>query len=161
MKITSYSMSFHGELLKRGFWLYVWDIRTEDVQYLYVGRTGDSSSCNAASPFQRIGQHLDFRENAKGNSLAKQLRKVSILPECCTFEMLAIGPLFPEQENFDGHKPIRDIVGSLESALADHLRSKGYSVIGNHFSSQELDNQLWDQVVKIADNKFVVISKSP
>lgn len=122
MKLTSYSMSFHGELLQRGFWLYVWDIRTGNERHLYVGRTGDSSSCNAASPFQRIGQHLDFRVNAKGNSLAKQLRGVSVRPECCSFDMLAIGPLFPEQEDFTAHKPIRDQVGSLESALADHLK---------------------------------------
>lgn len=40
-KVTSYSMSFDGELLKRGFWLYVWDIRTATERHLYVGRTGD------------------------------------------------------------------------------------------------------------------------
>jgi hypothetical protein len=63
--LNSYAMSFHDELLQRGFWLYVWDIRAGSERRLYVGRIGDSSSPNAASPFQRIGQHLDFRENAR------------------------------------------------------------------------------------------------
>ena len=113
-KLTSYSMSFHGDLLKRGFWLYVWDIRTASERHLYVGRTGDSSSCNAASPFQRIGQHLDSRANAKGNALAKQLKKLAADPALCAFDMTAIGPLFPEQADFEAHKPIRDRVVLLK-----------------------------------------------
>ena len=44
-----------GKLLKRGFWVYVWKIITKDDQvFYYVGRTGDSSSCNAALPFSRM-----------------------------------------------------------------------------------------------------------
>jgi hypothetical protein len=30
---------------------------------LYVGRTGDSSSPDAQSPFNRMGQHLAFAKN--------------------------------------------------------------------------------------------------
>ena len=74
-------MSFQGEVLERGFWLYIWEIVNGSNRYFYVGRTGDSSSAHAASPFNRIGQHLDFRENAKGNSLAKRLNEVGINPE--------------------------------------------------------------------------------
>ena len=106
-ELTSYSMSFHGEFLERGFWLYVWDIRTGTERHLYVGRTGDGSSPNAASPFQRIGQHLDFRDKAKGNSLARQLKAVATNPSVSSFEMVAVGPLFPEQQTFELHKPFR------------------------------------------------------
>lgn len=113
MMLNSYEMTFVGSLLERGFWLYVWDIRQKENRYLYVGRTGDSSSANAASPFNRIGQHLDFRTNAKGNALGRQLRNIDVQPSQCTFEMLAIGPIFPEQATFELHKPIRDTVGAL------------------------------------------------
>ena len=65
MVINGFEMGFEGEVLQRGFWLYVWKIAYDQETYLYIGRTGDSSSPNASSPFNRIGQHLDFRENAK------------------------------------------------------------------------------------------------
>jgi hypothetical protein len=67
--LKSYSMMFDGHLLNRGFWLYVWDIKGSISHHVYVGRTGDSSSCHASSPFNRIGQHLDPRATAKGNAL--------------------------------------------------------------------------------------------
>ena len=91
-----YNMSFDGKVLKRGFWLYIWKIisSTSKKEYLYIGRTGDSSSHNAASPFHRIGQHLNFSKNAKGNSMAKHLREAGVDPLDCKYEMFAIGPVF-------------------------------------------------------------------
>jgi hypothetical protein len=132
-------MSFQGELLQRGFWLYIWSIHSERGHYIYVGRTGDSSSCNAGSPFHRISRHLNFSPNAKGNSISKQLRAIQINPVECIFDMLAIGPLFPEQSDIQTHKSIRDIVGALEFNLAKYMAGKGYTVIGNHYSKSELD----------------------
>ena len=158
-ELKSYSMSFHGELLQRGFWLYVWDIRTGRERHLYVGRTGDSSSPNAASPFERIGHHLDFRETAKGNSLVRQLKTVAANPSACSFEMLAVGPLFPEQQTFEAHKPFRDRVGALEDALAKWLRDRGYNVIGTHSSSQTAEPELWREVCRIVDSKFPDVRK--
>jgi hypothetical protein len=159
-KLTSYSMSFDGELLQRGFWLYVWEIRTGTERHLYVGRTGDSSSPNAASPFQRIGQHLDSRENAKGNSLARQMKTVAVAPSSCAFEMIALGPLFPEQKTFDAHKPVRDRVGALEAALAQRLLERGYSVIGSHSSKHNPEPEFWQEICRIVDNKFPAVRKS-
>ena len=53
------TFSFSGSLLQRGFWLYVWQVTTADGrEVLYVGRTGDSSSPHAQSPFNRLSQHL-------------------------------------------------------------------------------------------------------
>jgi hypothetical protein len=55
-------LSIPGALLERGFWLYVWEVLTEDGNtVLYVGRTGDSSSAHAQSPFNRLSQHLGNR----------------------------------------------------------------------------------------------------
>ena len=151
-------MSFDGALLNRGFWLYVCDIQTPTIRYLYVRRTGDSSSPNAASPFQRIGQHLDLSPSAKGNSIAKRLMEKGVDPLLCTFRMLAVGPLFPEQETFGEHVMYRDKIASLETALADHLRQKGYDVLGVHTPGADLDATLLDQVLRVVDEQFPILS---
>jgi len=146
-------MSFHGELLRRGFWLYVWDIRTGDERHLYVGGTGDGTFGDTSSPLQRVAQHLDFRESAKANSLAKQLKTVAIEPSLCSFELTALGPLFPERSEED--KAFHDRVAALEAMLARHLRERGYSVIGAHSSRRAPDPEIWAQVCEIIGKKFV------
>jgi hypothetical protein len=140
-------MEFNGRLLKRGFWLYVWDIKEDRKHHLYVGRTGDSSSPNASSPFRRIGQHLDSSLNAKGNALGRQLENAGIDPEACTFEMTAIGPIFNEQKTMSEHKPLRDKTAALERALADELKRRGYNVLGTHPRAEEPDPALFKQVI--------------
>ena len=145
-------MEFSGKLLKRGFWLYVWDIKQDKQRHLYVGRTGDTSSANASSPFRRIGQHLDTRLNAKGNALGRQLKSAGVKPETCTFEMTAIGPIFEEQKTMSEHKPRRDQTAALERALADELRDRGYHVLGNHPRTGRPDEDLLQEVIaKIRD----------
>ena len=141
-------MEFSGKLLKRGFWLYVWDVKEEDkARHLYVGRTGDSSSPTTSSPFRRIGQHLDSSVNAKGNALCRQLKQANINPENCTFEMTAIGPIFDEQEDMPMHRPLRDKTAALESGLADELKRWGYRVLGTHPRPTEPDPNLFHQVI--------------
>lgn len=150
----SYTMSFKGNVLIRGFWLYIWKIQTAQELYLYVGRTGDSSSANASSPFARIGQHLDFKPHAKGNSIAKQLKKIYIEPCKCSFDMIAIGPLFPEEDNFEAHKSIRDKMARLECELAGYLKNHNYNVLGNHNSKKKLDEKLFSQITSIVKLHF-------
>jgi hypothetical protein len=70
MNLTLYKMQFDGTVLQRGYWLYVWKVIAPKQVLFYVGRTGDNSSVNAGSPFVRISQHLNFRLNAKGNSIS-------------------------------------------------------------------------------------------
>jgi hypothetical protein len=146
MSIQSYQMTFQGEVLARGFWLYVWEIVSGSNRYFYVGRTGDSSSAHAASPFNRIGQHLDFRENAKGNSLAKRLNEVGINPRTSNFRMLALGPFSPEQVTFDEHKPFRDQMATYEHELANYLKTEGYNVLGSHHLGTTVDNEILGDV---------------
>lgn len=64
MEPATHCLDFDGRILQCGFWLYVWKItpRTGPA-FHYVGRTGDSSSFNAQSPFNRMGQHLGFKKN--------------------------------------------------------------------------------------------------
>jgi hypothetical protein len=146
MPIKSYQMSFQGEVLDRGFWLYVWEIVSGKNRYFYVGRTGDSSSAHAASPFNRIGQHLDFRENAKGNSLAKRLKEVGVNPRTSNFRMLALGPFFPEQVTFDKHKPFRDQMATYEYELANYLKIHGCNVLGSHHIGSTVNNEILGDV---------------
>ena len=139
-------MEFTGRLLQRGFWLYVWDIKEDGRRHLYVGRTGDTSSPHASSPFRRIGQHLDFSLHAKGNALGRQLRSAGMSPEACTFEMTAIGPIFAEQETMPEHRPLRNKTAALERALADELKRRGYNVLGTHPKAVKPDGELMKQV---------------
>ena len=147
-------MEFSGKLLKRGFWLYVWDIKEDRRRHLYVGRTGDSSSPHASSPFRRIGQHLDSSLNAKGNALGRQLRAAKIDPEKCTFEMTAIGPIFNEQKTMHEHIPFRDEMAALERALADELKRRGYEVLGTHPKEGEPNPKLLSQVIEKLQSWF-------
>ena len=152
--MESYETSFSGKILERGFWLYVWRITEFNKTVWYVGRTGDSSSPNAASPFGRLSQHLDLRPSATASMLANHLRKVSIHPENCEYKLLAIGPLFPEQETFDAHKPYRDIVGLLEAELAFNISQRSLEIIGSHPKRGNYDLALFDEIL-IKVNKFV------
>jgi len=153
MELGICRMEFSGKLLKRGFWLYIWDIKG-DERHLYVGRTGDSSSPNASSPFRRIGQHLDTSLNAKGNALGRRLKEAGIDPESCTFEMIAIGPIFDEQSSLKKHYPLRDKTAALERALADELKLRGYKVLGVHPRSTPPDPELFGQVIERLQSSF-------
>ena len=148
MTPSTRTISFDGELLRRGFWLYAWKIACNAEVFYYVGRTGDSSSCNAASPFNRIGNHLDPRPNAKANALTRRLIEVGLKPEECNFRMAAVGPLYPEQETFDDHKVIRDRVATLEHEVAKALRARGLKVLGVHSRSAAVDPQLVEHVIQ-------------
>ncbi len=137
-----HQLKFSGATLERGFWPYTWRIENESREFFYVGRTGDSSSKYAASPFSRLGQHLDVRPNAKANMLLRHVRRLGIDPLACTFELLAFGPLFPEQTTPELHRQYRDRIAPLESALAEILRSTGREVIGSHGSKVKPDPTL-------------------
>jgi len=139
-------MEFNGKILDRGFWLYVWEITVGNTKHLYVGRTGDSSSPNASSPFNRIGQHLDFKENAKGNSLAKRLKEAGVNPKKSKFRMLALGPLFSEQETFEAHKPYRDQMATFEYELARYLLDNGFNVLGIHHQGAKVSESMLSEV---------------
>jgi hypothetical protein len=142
MSINSYTMSFDGELLKRGFWLYVWKILFNGEKYIYLGRTGNSSSTHAASPFNRVSQHFDFQETAKGNTLARRLKEVDIDPDASNFCMIALGPIFQEQKSVDTHKKYRDQMATLEYEIASYLKWQGFEVLGKYQKGSAIDQTL-------------------
>lgn len=149
--MQSETTEFSGRLLSRGFWIYVWSIRFGRVRLVYVGRTGDSSSINAASPFSRIGAHLNLKDGARGNALARNIRGQGLDPARCHFQMLAIGPLFPEQTSLQRHLRHRDQVAAIERALADALRERGMNVLGSHPRRGEVPADLMRRIVSRAE----------
>ncbi len=82
----------------------------------------------------------------KGNSLSRHLHGVDVTPSDCTFEMIAIGPIFPEQNDFESHKPYRKKTSALEAALAGTLRARGYTVFGVHGRRVAPNPELYAQV---------------
>lgn len=138
MNATTPELKFRGDLLTRGFWLYVWEITTPEQTLLYyVGRTGDSSSRNAQSPFNRMGQHLGF--NSKNNVLRRTLKSKDIDPENCFFRLVAHGPILPEATNQDEHAKSRDHIAAMEKALSLALVEAGYEVMNTVHCRADLD----------------------
>lgn len=152
--VPLYTMSFSGRILERGFWLYVWRIRFRKRVLLYVGRTGDSSSRYAASLFSRVSRHLDSSPRASANMLLRQIQGAGLDPLQCRYEIVALGPLFPEQPDLAKHRRIRDLVAPLERELAEHLSSKGYDVLGNHPSKGQADVKLLRAVLAAVDREI-------
>ena len=153
MKI--HHIRFSGAILERGFWLYIWRIQSDTRTFFYVGRTGDSSSKYAASPFSRLGQHLDVRQTATANMLLRHVRKMGLDPLACNYELIALGPLFPEQPTLDLHREIRDRIASIEAELASYLRAKGLEVVGNHLTTNIADPRLFAEVLRAFDAALV------
>jgi hypothetical protein len=138
MKTKTLELKFNGELLQRGFWLYVWEIQTPKKTLLYyVGRTGDSSSINAQSPFNRMGQHLGFNE--KSNVLRRHLKGKKINPDSCSFRLIAHGPILKEAKTKDEHRKRRDSIAAMEKALANEMTEVGYKVINTVNCRKKLD----------------------
>jgi hypothetical protein len=145
--MSTYELNFDGGILSRGFWLYIWEITTPTGENLYyVGRTGDSSSINAQSPFNRMGQHLGF--NANSNVLRKRLTSAvhNLDLEKCRFRLVAHGPLLAEEQSLDAHRRSVNIVAALEKALSDAMKSSGYNVINDVPCRKTLDLVLFDKV---------------
>lgn len=128
MEPVTHQLAFDGRILQRGFWLYIWEITPPSGPTVhYVGRTGDSSSLNAQSPFNRMGQHLGF--NVNSNVLRKHLASAQVQPEQCRFRLVSHGPILEESDHPDIHRERRDIVAALEKSLAEALCASGYHVL--------------------------------
>lgn len=161
------TLELSGAWLERGFWLYVWEVQIPErkQKVYYVGRTGDSSSLNAASPFNRMGQHLDLRKSATAAMLIKNLAKKGFAtPRAYDYRLTAVGPLFreilvadhknPTDQERQKHRCIRDKVASVECHLEKALRKIGCEVLNEANCKAELDKEFWDQVRNSFAEKF-------
>jgi hypothetical protein len=144
---ATFTVTLDGATLRRGFWLYVWEITTPNGdKVLYVGRTGDSSSPNAQSLFNRMGQNLGTLSTS--SMVRNNLKKRGVDPVECKFRMVGHGPVFdePAPKTMDAHKPLRDQVAALERGLAEDLEAAGYDVMNTVRSRAVLDEALYEQV---------------
>ena len=137
-----YTATIPPEMLTRGFWLYVWVIRMRGDRVVhYVGRTCDSSSGYAQSPFGRISGHLG--SNIHANALLRNLRAHSIeFDQCVGLEVVAHGPLYEETANIAEHKVPRDKTHALERDLCNAMREAEYEVL--NVVSCKMPNNLED-----------------
>lgn len=162
MRIATHELTFNGAVLARGFWLYVWEIRTESGASLYyVGRTGDSSSTNAQSPFNRMAQHLGFAENS--NMLRRHLVRHDAQPEHCSFRLVAHGPIEAESTTttrFE-HDERRNRVTAMEKALAEAMCSAGYIVMNQVKCRSFLDTERFETVLAAFAVSFPRLAHTP
>ena len=109
-------------------------------------RTGDSSSPNAQSPFNRMGQHLGLAANSC--MLRRHLEKHGQRPEECAFRLVALGPLEAESMAIERaeHNQRRDLIAAMEKALADKLREAGCVVMNRVTCRKALDATRFSQV---------------
>ena len=157
MKFKTHEMKFEGELLSRGFWLYVWEVNNKGKLQYYIGRTGDSSSIKASSPFVRSARHLDFSPNAKGNTLLRQLgtRLTRQQISKCKFRLIAVGPLFKESKRLPLHRRRRDVLAALESKVAKHFQEKkGRDVIGSHNTRKSCTSKLLKTIINKIESRI-------
>jgi len=147
MTARLHQLSLAGAMLARGFWLYVWEVtNVTGKKWLYVGRTGVSSSPNAQSPFARLSQHLG--SNRRGNALRRNLMSAGVdVDGCQSFELTCYGPIFPECADMDLHRPSRDIMAGLEKGLRNVLHNAGYNLLNEVRSRRPIDELNLAEVV--------------
>ncbi|MBY5797682.1 hypothetical protein [Rhizobium leguminosarum] len=86
-----------------------------------------------------------------------------------SFDLVAFGPLYDEVEEREGlsrvdlmalHKPTRDIVGTLEKALAQELKAVGYNALNTVASKHSRDIEGWRVVRHAFSQRFPKLSSS-
>lgn len=146
-------LEFDGRLLERGFWLYALKIHPPMGGILvYVGRTGDSSSLNAQSPFNRLSLHLSRRPQS--SALRNHLIRLQVEPERCSFELIAYGPIMPEAKDLQGHRDRRDMIAAYEAELARRITDQGWAVINRVRSRKALDAAGFESLWQAFDPHF-------
>jgi hypothetical protein len=156
---STYILDFDGRILQRGFWLYVWEITPPTgPAFHYVGRTGDSSSFNAQSPFNCMGQHLGF--NVNSNVLRRRLESQQVQPEKCAYRLVSHGPVFSESKEPAEYKRLVGLVAALERDLAKALNAAGYPVLNAVSSKAVGDSMLLVSVLTAFAGHFPALQVS-
>jgi hypothetical protein len=137
----------------------VWEVTTPSGERLYyVGRTGDSSSTNAQSPFNRMGHHLGFAKNS--NMIRRHLEKYGASPESCHFRLVSYGPIEEESPVVGRaeHDERRDQVAAMERALAEVMCVAGYRVVNTVKCRKHLDAERFSGVLAAFGEAFPRLS---
>jgi hypothetical protein len=73
---------------------------------------------------------------------------------CCSFDLVACGPILPAATTMEDHRPRRDKVAAMEKALHDVLHNAGYTVLNEVHSRQRVDDPLWQDVLAAFAERF-------
>jgi len=145
MKVKTHELKFHGRMMNRGFWLYVWEVSTARGRKLYyVGRTGDSSSIHAGSPYSRMVGHLGNKKNA--NMLLTHLGNAHVDPRKCSLRLIAHGPILAETRHRVQHLSRRDRVHAMEKALELMMKKARYDVMNTVQRRGDVEPRVFDVV---------------
>jgi hypothetical protein len=146
MSAVLHRLSIPADILRRGFWLYVWAIHLKRGRIVYyVGRTGDASSPNAQSPFARVSGHLG--PNSKANALRRHLAKHEIDFEACvSLDIVAYGPIYTEASEWTEHVLRRDAMHALERDLCNAMRAAKYDVLNEVSCKLPSDPKTWSVI---------------
>ena len=146
MQAKLHALTISTDVLRRGFWLYVWAVALRHgKQVYYVGRTGDSSSIHAQSPFSRVSGHLG--PNKRANALKRHLEKHGIsMDECKQLQLVAYGPLYNETSDKRAHADRRDKTHALERDLRDAMQAAGYTVLNTVHCRKPSNAVAWKRV---------------
>jgi hypothetical protein len=118
-----YQIALPPSLLKQGFWIYVWRIRTHGQRpTFYVGMTGDTGSYRAQSPLNRVGAHLGHNEQS--NTLRRYLGTKGIeIENCDALEFAAYGPIGIVPSEKADYRLARARIAALEKRLWQDMQA--------------------------------------
>ena len=141
-------------LLKRGFWIYVWKIRTRrKFPKFYVGMTGDTGSYSAQSPINRISAHLGH--NKRSNALQRYLKREGIEIESCdALEFAAFGPIGTVPTEKTQYRVARAEIAAIEKHLWQHMHAAGMDMLNQCPASKAQHNPKIFKLVRAAFTPF-------
>ena len=146
---SEHAVQFDGSLLCEGFWIYVIRIEHNKKCYYYVGRTGDSSSPSAGSPFSRLASHFSHKKNNRSSYLKAHFLKHKINLEASRYTLWAYGPIFKKATDWKMHKLRRNTTALIEAELAEYMRtSLELTVIGSYPRRGKYNMQLFKKIIQ-------------
>lgn len=74
--MADFVIELEGRQFRRGYLLYVIEIRHGIASYYYVGQTGDRNYITARPAFRRLSGHFEDRESSTQNQIYKFLVKI-------------------------------------------------------------------------------------
>ena len=126
MTLQTCEVRFDGGILRRGFWLYVWEITPPQGRVSVLrGTYRDARPPTRNRHSTGWASISGFTNN--GNMLRQHLLKQQVEPERCRFRLIALGPLEAESKASVRHEhdQRRDVMAAMEKALAELIAAAG------------------------------------
>jgi len=149
-----------GEVLSKGVWLYIADVKRYNERiFLYVGKTGYKYKLKETSPWGRLAAHLDG-DTRSPNFLLHHLKNREISAEECVFELSCFGPNLVGDGASEAEE--HEIIEEAEAQLAERLEAAGYPIVGQHAQRpkyQMRSKLITDKIVRSINKKYLTLLK--